>query len=142
MLESAAMTDLREIDAGAAIPAARNSHWPSVALHDGLEHLSRRLGWPSRSRLSHVLLALDACTHRNQWLDAPPEILLDVDEAGNQETLDLAKAGGAALALKCDVSSLASVEAARDAVRARFGDAQVLVNVAGINRRGSMDTCR
>jgi NAD(P)-dependent dehydrogenase (short-subunit alcohol dehydrogenase family) len=66
---------------------------------------------------------------------------LDVNGAGNQETLELvSKAGGTGMALRCDVSSLASIEAARDTVRNSFGDAQVLVNVAGISRRGPMDS--
>jgi NAD(P)-dependent dehydrogenase (short-subunit alcohol dehydrogenase family) len=67
--------------------------------------------------------------------------ILDVNESGNQETLELiSKSGGTGLALNCDVSSLASIEAARDAIRARFGDPQVLVNVAGIIRRGGMES--
>ena len=67
--------------------------------------------------------------------------LLDVNEAALRETQDLIAAqGGTALAVPCDVCSLPSVEAACDAVRARFGDAQVLINVAGVVRRGAMDT--
>jgi NAD(P)-dependent dehydrogenase (short-subunit alcohol dehydrogenase family) len=67
--------------------------------------------------------------------------ILDVNDAGNQETIELiSKSGGVGLALNCDVSSLSSVEAARDAIKARFGDAQVLVNVAGILRRGGMES--
>ena len=67
--------------------------------------------------------------------------ILDRNEAGLQETLDLiVKAGGKGLALNCDVANLASVEVARDAVRAHFGDAQVLVNNAGISRRGAMES--
>jgi NAD(P)-dependent dehydrogenase (short-subunit alcohol dehydrogenase family) len=67
--------------------------------------------------------------------------VLDVDDRGNQQTLELiSKAGGTGLALNCDVSSLPSIEAARDAIGARFGDAQVLVNVAGILRRGGMES--
>lgn len=67
--------------------------------------------------------------------------MLDVDDAGNQQTLDLvSKAGGIGLALHCDVADMSSVEAARDAIRARFGDPKVLVNVAGIIRRGGIDS--
>lgn len=67
--------------------------------------------------------------------------MLDVNDAGNQETLDLiSKAGGTGLALHCDVSSLSSVEAARDTIKTRFGAAQVLVNVAGILRRGGLES--
>lgn len=66
--------------------------------------------------------------------------VLDIDEAGNEETRRLiAEAGGTALALRCDVSDARSIEAARDAVQGAFGDAQVLVNVAGIIRRGGLD---
>ncbi len=67
--------------------------------------------------------------------------LLDVNDAGNEETLALiARNNGTAMAQRCDVSKLDSIEAAHDAVSARFGAAQVLVNCAGVVRRGSMDT--
>ena len=67
--------------------------------------------------------------------------LLDVNDVGNQQTLDLiSKSGGEGLAVHCDVSNLTSVEAARDAIKDRFGDAQVLVNVAGILRRGGLES--
>lgn len=43
--------------------------------HDSLEHLSCRFGWPPRARLAHVFLVRGALTHRDQRLDAPPEII-------------------------------------------------------------------
>jgi NAD(P)-dependent dehydrogenase (short-subunit alcohol dehydrogenase family) len=67
--------------------------------------------------------------------------ILDRNDAGLEETLGLiTKAGGKGLALNCDVSNPASVEAARASVCAHFGDAQVLVNSAGISRRGAMES--
>ena len=67
--------------------------------------------------------------------------LLDIDEAGLRQTRELIEqAAGEATAVVCDVSSQASVEAAREIVHAHYGDAQVLVNVAGIVRRGSMES--
>jgi NAD(P)-dependent dehydrogenase (short-subunit alcohol dehydrogenase family) len=67
--------------------------------------------------------------------------LLDVNDRGNQETMDLiAKVGGTGLALHCDVSNLTSIESARDTIRAQFGDPKILVNVAGIIRRGGIES--
>jgi NAD(P)-dependent dehydrogenase (short-subunit alcohol dehydrogenase family) len=67
--------------------------------------------------------------------------ILDRDQAGADETLALVlQSGGAGIALNCDVSSRNSIESARDAVRRRFGDPQILVNVAGIIRPGAMET--
>jgi NAD(P)-dependent dehydrogenase (short-subunit alcohol dehydrogenase family) len=67
--------------------------------------------------------------------------LLDRNPAGLDETLGLIeRAGGRAHATVCNVADTASVESARDAIRARFGDAQVLVNSAGIIRRGPMES--
>jgi NAD(P)-dependent dehydrogenase (short-subunit alcohol dehydrogenase family) len=63
--------------------------------------------------------------------------VLDRDEASAGETVALMPdAGGAGIALGCDVSSQDSVEAACVEVRDRFGDAQVLVNNAAISRPG------
>jgi NAD(P)-dependent dehydrogenase (short-subunit alcohol dehydrogenase family) len=64
--------------------------------------------------------------------------VLDRDEAGAQETVRLLSAPG--LALACDVSNPANVEAACAAVRDRFGNADVLVNNAGMIRPGALDT--
>lgn len=66
---------------------------------------------------------------------------LDLDPAGAEATVDLAtKAGGEAAAVVCDVSRSDSIEAARAAVQARFGDADVLVNNAGIIRPGALES--
>jgi NAD(P)-dependent dehydrogenase (short-subunit alcohol dehydrogenase family) len=67
--------------------------------------------------------------------------IVDRNDAGARETLaTIEAAGGDALALACDVSDQASVEAASAAIRARFGEADVLVNNAGIIRRGPLET--
>jgi NAD(P)-dependent dehydrogenase (short-subunit alcohol dehydrogenase family) len=67
--------------------------------------------------------------------------LLDVDEAGLRKTCELIEqTGGEATAVLCDVSSEAGVQSAHDTVMARYGAPHVLVNVAGIVRRGSMET--
>jgi NAD(P)-dependent dehydrogenase (short-subunit alcohol dehydrogenase family) len=65
--------------------------------------------------------------------------ILDRNEAGAGETLGLVTGTGAkGMALACDVSDQASVEAASATVRDRFGDAHVLVNNAAILRPGSL----
>ena len=67
--------------------------------------------------------------------------ILDLQEAGAQETLRLVqKAGGDGLALQCDVSNQASIETASHAVREGLGDADVLVNNAGTIRPGALET--
>jgi NAD(P)-dependent dehydrogenase (short-subunit alcohol dehydrogenase family) len=66
--------------------------------------------------------------------------ILDRNEAGARETLDLVtKAGAEGIALACDVSDPQSVEAAHAKVRERFGDVQVLVNNAGMTRRSPIE---
>jgi 3-oxoacyl-[acyl-carrier protein] reductase len=45
---------------------------------------------------------------------------------------DIAASGGSAKAVTCDVSDLASVEAASEAVRSAFGKVDILVNNAGV----------
>jgi NAD(P)-dependent dehydrogenase (short-subunit alcohol dehydrogenase family) len=65
--------------------------------------------------------------------------ILDRNEEGAVETLQLVEqAGGEGVALGCDVSDPASVEAAQAAVRARFGEADVLVNNAALIRPGAL----
>jgi NAD(P)-dependent dehydrogenase (short-subunit alcohol dehydrogenase family) len=62
------------------------------------------------------------------------------DAAGIRQTVgQIAQSGGAGFAVQCDVCDPSSVKAARDATRAHFGDPQVLVNVAGVVRRGAME---
>jgi NAD(P)-dependent dehydrogenase (short-subunit alcohol dehydrogenase family) len=66
--------------------------------------------------------------------------ILDRNEAGAQETLALVQAaGGTGMALGCDVTDRASVEAAEAAVTKQLGDIQVLVNNAGTIRPGGLD---
>lgn len=66
--------------------------------------------------------------------------VLDINEAGNQETLKLIEEnGGKGIAVTCNVSEQSSVEAARDAIVQQFGDPEVLVNVAGIQRRAPFE---
>jgi NAD(P)-dependent dehydrogenase (short-subunit alcohol dehydrogenase family) len=67
--------------------------------------------------------------------------ILDLNEVSANETLKQVSALGAdALAVKCDTSDLESVEAARAAVHQKFGDADVLVNNAGIAIRSPLAT--
>lgn len=66
-----------------------------------------------------------------------PVALLDLDAAGVRELeADLTAAGARALAVPCDVSDAAQVEAATAAVAGRFGRCDVLVNNAT-----TMDWC-
>src|SRR5947209_8729329 len=58
---------------------------------------------------------------------------LDIDEAAARETA--AACGHEALALRCDVSSEADIEAAAAAVLERFGAVHVLVNAAATDDR-------
>jgi len=57
------------------------------------------------------------------------------EEAAQRVADDIASQGGAALAVQCDVLDKASLEAARDAVLARFGRVDVLINGAGGNKK-------
>ena len=65
--------------------------------------------------------------------------LLDRDEAGCAETLSLL-ASADAMAMVCDVSNEASVQAAAAAVQDGLGPCDVLVNNAGILRPGPLAT--
>jgi len=65
--------------------------------------------------------------------------ILDRNEAGAQETLGLVRQAGAqGLAVACDTSDPESVEGARAAVAGELGDADVLVNNAGIVRSAQL----
>jgi glucose 1-dehydrogenase len=67
--------------------------------------------------------------------------VLDKDMAGAEETVRLIAARGAtALAVGCDTADPASIVAARGEVTARLGDAQVLVNNAGITRPSALES--
>lgn len=67
--------------------------------------------------------------------------LLDRDGAAAAQVAQrLAAAGGTALALECDVSREASVQAAAQRVQRELGGCGVLVNNAGMLRPGAMDS--
>lgn len=59
-------------------------------------------------------------------------VVLDVDQAGAAETMAQAATGGETLAIAADVSRADDVRRAMDAVAARWGRLDVLVNNAGI----------
>ncbi len=66
--------------------------------------------------------------------------LVLADLADSEETAQLIRArGGAALAVRCDVSAPADVDALAEAVQ-RLGGADILVNNAGIYPMGPFDT--
>ncbi len=65
----------------------------------------------------------------------------DVDDAGMAGTVaEVEKAGGAAVAVRTDVSRLADVEALAERVFSRWSAVHVLCNNAGVALRGSLDT--
>jgi NAD(P)-dependent dehydrogenase (short-subunit alcohol dehydrogenase family) len=67
--------------------------------------------------------------------------ILDRNDSAAWETCEqISQTGAEGLALSCDVADPGSLEAARDVVRRRFGDAQLLVNNAAIRRPGALET--
>ena len=56
-------------------------------------------------------------------------------EAAQKVADDIVNEGGEAIAVRCDVLDKASLEAARDAVLARFGRVDILINGAGGNKK-------
>jgi len=56
-------------------------------------------------------------------------------EAAQKVADDIVNEGGEAIAVRCDVLDRASLEAARDAVLARFGRVDILINGAGGNKK-------
>jgi NAD(P)-dependent dehydrogenase (short-subunit alcohol dehydrogenase family) len=56
-------------------------------------------------------------------------------EAAQKVADDIVAAGGEAVAVRCDVLDKASLEDARDAVLARFGQVDILINGAGGNKK-------
>ena len=68
--------------------------------------------------------------------------VLDIlEEAAQRVTDDIAAEEGAGLAVQCDVLDKASLEAARNAVMARFGRVDILVNGAGGNKEQATTSC-
>jgi len=62
--------------------------------------------------------------------------VLDLNEqAASRIAEQIKKAGGKAIAVGCNVLDRASVEAARDTVAAKLGQADILINGAGGNRK-------
>ena len=57
------------------------------------------------------------------------------EEAAQKVVTDIVAEGGEALAMKCDVLDKASLEAAHDAILARFGGVDILINGAGGNKQ-------
>ena len=58
------------------------------------------------------------------------------DESAAAVFLDEAAGGGKCMAVRSDVSDAAQVQAFFEAVKSRFGDAEILVNNAGVTRDG------
>jgi 2-keto-3-deoxy-L-fuconate dehydrogenase len=65
--------------------------------------------------------------------------VLDVDEAAARATAQAIGGGDRALAVRCDVSSAADVEAAFAAIDAGFGRLDILVNNAGVAHVGNVE---
>lgn len=64
----------------------------------------------------------------------------DVNEAGGAAVLaELQAAGAEAFFLRCDVTKESDMEAARDALLARFGGVDIVVNNAGVAVAGGID---
>lgn len=67
-------------------------------------------------------------------------VVADIEEAAAAGVADALRAGGAeALAVRVDVSDLASVEALADRAFARFGRVHVLCNNAGVSTWGGLE---
>jgi NAD(P)-dependent dehydrogenase (short-subunit alcohol dehydrogenase family) len=67
--------------------------------------------------------------------------VLDRNETGAQETVEaVLEVGGEGIAVACDVSDAASIESAHTTVHSQLGDAEVLVNNAGIIRPGALES--
>src|ERR1700682_3681093 len=66
-------------------------------------------------------------------------VVADIDEAGMAETVrGVAKGGSKAIAVKTDVTALASVQSLADRAFSEFGRVHVLCNNAGVAVHGSL----
>lgn len=62
--------------------------------------------------------------------------VLDLNESAAEKVAgEIKTAGGAAIAVKCNVLEKESIAAARDTVRSEFGEVDILINGAGGNRK-------
>lgn len=78
---------------------------------------------------------IGAATAKRLAEDGAKVTLADLDMEGCQAVAaEIEKAGGAATAVRCDVSSSADAQAAVDAALAAYGQLDILVNNAGILR--------
>jgi len=68
-------------------------------------------------------------------LGAKMAVLDIMEEAAQRISDDITAEGGTGIAVQCDVLDKASLEAARDAVLARFGRVDILINGAGGNKK-------
>ena len=68
-------------------------------------------------------------------LGAKMAVLDIMEEAAQRVSDDITAEGGTGIAVQCDVLDKASLEAARDAVLARFGRVDILINGAGGNKK-------
>lgn len=69
-------------------------------------------------------------------------VLIDVDEAKGKKAEEQIKSSGQdAVFVKCDISDKAQVERAAQITKERFGRADVLINNAGLEVRGSILQC-
>jgi nucleoside-diphosphate-sugar epimerase len=67
-------------------------------------------------------------------------VVADLDEKGMAETVGaITKAGGEAIAVRTDVSSLAEVQALAERARGSFGPISIVCNNAGVSLVGSLE---
>lgn len=74
------------------------------------------------------------------WQEGAKAALVDLDQASLDKALEEMGGGPRLLAIQCDVGKSAQVEGMVSLVRQRWGRVDVLVNNAGIIRRGSIET--
>jgi NAD(P)-dependent dehydrogenase (short-subunit alcohol dehydrogenase family) len=69
------------------------------------------------------------------WVGVRVAVLDLIPQAAQKVADDIMASGGEAIAVRCDVLDKASLEAARDAVVARFSRVDILINGAGGNQK-------